>query len=98
MVTKWLISQLFSPPVGPSNSNILSDISSPLNLWTQESLILDGGSVHHCAAAVKKEVLPVLEKDLAEQVEVVRETEKKKRKEEEIKKAEETAKKAKGKK
>lgn len=61
-------------------------------MWTQESQILDGGSVHHCAATVKKEVLPVLEKDLEEQVEVVRETEKKKRREEEIKKSEETAK------
>ncbi|CAB4034551.1 Hypothetical predicted protein, partial [Paramuricea clavata] len=79
---------------GPSNSNILSDISSPLNLWTQESQILDGGSVHHCAAAVKKEVLPVFEKDLEEQVESLRETERKKRKEEEAKKAAEAVKKA----
>ena len=50
--------------------------------------------MHQCAAAVKKEVLPVLEKDLEQQVEVVRETERKKRKEEEAKKVEEEAKKA----
>ena len=49
--------------------------------------------MHQCAAAVKKEVLPVLEKDLEQQVEVVRETERKKRKEDEAKKMEEEAKK-----
>lgn len=53
--------------------------------------------MHHCVTSVKKEVLPVLEKDLEEQVEVVRETERKKKKEEEAKKAEEAAKKDKAK-
>lgn len=53
--------------------------------------------MHHCAATVKKEVLPVLEKDLEKQVEVIRESERKKRKEEDAKKAEETAKKEKAK-
>lgn len=53
--------------------------------------------MHHCVTSVKKEVLPVLEKDLEEQVEVVRETERKKKKEEEAKKVEEAAKKDKAK-
>ena len=89
LLQRKTISQIFFLPTGPSSSNILSDILSPLHLWTQESQILDGGSVHHCVAAIKKEVQPVLEKDLEEQVELVRETERKKRKEEEAKKTEE---------
>ena len=44
---------------------------------------------------MKKEVLPVLEKDLEQQVEGVRENERKKKKEEEAKKLEEATKKEK---
>ena len=52
--------------------------------------------MHHCIASVKKDVLPVLEKDLEEQIENLRENERKKRKdEEETKKAEEALKKEK---
>lgn len=86
-----------SPGTGAPSSNILSDISSALYLWTQESQILDGGSVHHCVATVKKDVLPVLEKDLEEQIGGLRETERKKRKDEEAKLAAEASKKEKGK-
>ena len=92
------ISFIFHFCLGLTTTNTLSDVSSPLNLWLQESQILDGGSVFHCVAGVKKKVLPTLERDLDAQINTVREAERKKKKEEETKKqAEEETKKEKSK-
>ncbi|KAL3853804.1 hypothetical protein ACJMK2_017313, partial [Sinanodonta woodiana] len=46
---------------GSTASGVLSSIPTTLSRWTEEAKVLDGDSVHNCIAALKTEILEVLE-------------------------------------
>ena len=67
----------------------VSTVPSALTRWAEEGQILDPQGVHHCVAAVKPEIVPVLLKHQAEEIAKGREEEQKKRAEAAAKKEEE---------
>ncbi|XP_060587198.1 E3 ubiquitin-protein ligase HUWE1-like isoform X3 [Ruditapes philippinarum] len=71
----------------------LSSVPNTLNRWTEEAKVLDGDSIHDCMAAIKPEIIEVLEKKRDEELAERREKKKKALEEEAAKKLEEQAKK-----
>lgn len=73
---------------GPASANpVSSSIPSALTRWAEEGQILDPQSIHYCVASVKPEILPLLEKLQAEELEKEKAEEQKKKKEAEAKAA-----------
>ncbi|KAK3600176.1 hypothetical protein CHS0354_039470 [Potamilus streckersoni] len=73
---------------GSTASGVLSSIPTTLTRWTEEAKVLDGDSVHNCIAALKTEILEVLENHRDDELAERREKRKKTAEEEAAKKKE----------
>ncbi|XP_053377275.1 E3 ubiquitin-protein ligase HUWE1-like isoform X3 [Mercenaria mercenaria] len=93
-----ILEELFQDSYPPDSGGgmgvgTLSSVPNTLTRWTEEAKVLDGDSIHDCMAAIKPEIIEVLEKKRDEELGERREKRKKAAEEEAAKKAEEQAKK-----
>lgn len=85
---QWLTTEddTYQEPTDPhaatsSQATVLSNIPSVMSRWSEESRILDGGTLHDCLANIKMDIIPVLER--FEEKETIERQEKRKKAQEE---------------